>query len=78
MKTLTSRLKEGNRRRKRVRRVGKKSRNTPFLLSGVPQNHQVYSHSIYAEDPAETHAGSAIAVFVSVSLLDPCSVDSGG
>lgn len=47
----------------------KESGTLLFPLSGVPQKHQANSHSMYAEDPAQTHAGCMTATSVSLSPM---------
>ena len=63
-------------RRKGVLRAEKESRTPPLPVLGAPHKHQANNHNIYAEDIVQTHAGSVIAASVSVSLYEPCLVDS--
>jgi hypothetical protein len=40
------------------------------------QKHQANNHNIYAEDLVKGHVGPMFAALVSVSLCEPCSVDT--
>jgi hypothetical protein len=46
----------------------KKERYSACPLLGVPQEHQLHSHKVYAENLAQTHTGSLL---VSVSPYEP-------
>ena len=58
-------------RRKGVPRAGKRIRDLPTPTVSCPTKHQTNSHSIYAEDLVQTHAGSVFySYWVALSSLE--------
>lgn len=74
---LTSRLGEANQQEKRGPKRRQKSLRQPnFLCQESHQNTKLHNHDIYATGLVQTHAAPMIASSVSVSLHEPCLLDS--
>lgn len=53
-----------------------KVRELPLSLLGFPQNTKIYNHQGHAQDLAHIHKGSMFVPSASVTLYEPCLIES--